>query len=109
MDVLSDFLPGALIVIAVAPLVLVGVLALAHYLEWSAFDRILDATRRALEVQWVVGGLVNILLGLALMAGGGWLAWRSTSLWSWVMAPLVLVFGLWRITRGVDVLKGFRK
>jgi len=105
---LSDFLLYALIVVAVAPIALVGILALAHYFEWQAFDRILEATRLALTTQWRVGGLVNTLLGLALLAAAIWLAWRSHTISSWVGVATMLLIGLWRLTRGVSVLRAFR-
>ena len=104
-DVLADFFLGALIVIAVAPLLLVGVLALMNTLDRPLPLRLLDALAWLLKTQWIVAGLTNSILGLGLVGTGLWLAAYSSLAWRWPMAIFVIAFGFWRMWRGVSVLR----
>ena len=94
-----------LIAAAVLPLVALGVVVIADRLGWAASGRLLDLASRLAQVQWVIGGVLSVVVGAALIAVGAWLLFASFA-WEARLAVVLLVpFGLWRIWRGVSVLR----
>lgn len=74
---LASLLAFLLIGVAVAPLLLLGLYAVASYFELKVADRILDATLRFLKLQWFSGGLPNLAGGLVIAALGIWMAMQA--------------------------------
>lgn len=108
MDDVIGILLFVLIAAAVAPLVALGVFAIADRLGWAGAGRLLDLTSSLMRAQWVIGGVISVVIGLALIALGVWLFLRSSA-WEGRVAGVVLVpFGLWRIWRGILVLRSGR-
>lgn len=105
-DLLSIAMVIAVVTILFGPLLLLGFLALADTLDWPIAARILDVLFIALTAQFVIGGLVNVVLGIALVGGSIWVAQHGDAGWRWLVAALVLVLGVWRIWRGGMVLWG---
>ena len=105
MDALVDSLFVALIVAAVLPLLALIVYAAASALGLSFADRILDVTKALLTAQWGAGGMLNMLVGAALVGLG---IWCVVSLEPAILKAscLVLVpFGVWRLVRGLKILR----
>ncbi|QRF56354.1 hypothetical protein [Variovorax paradoxus] len=99
-----------LIGIAVAPLLLLGLYVLADRLGLKVADRMLSLTARLLQVQWLGGGVVNIVGGLLIAALGIWAALSLAPPLHRLAGALLLVpFGLWRTFRGVAVLKALSR
>ena len=97
----------SLIGIAVGPLMLLGLYALADYLELKIASRILAAMMGLLKFQWLVGSWLNILGGLAISALGAWLVWHSIALPQKLGGALLVPFGLWRAYRGAVLARTF--
>lgn len=93
-----------LIAAAVLPLLLLAVYALASYCGLSIADRLLDATVATLTVGWVIGCIVNIVGGLALVGLGIWAAIVFPAPLVRFAMALLVPFGLWRLWRGVTGL-----
>ena len=102
LDLLSDIVWIGLIALAVAPLAFVGILALATWLDWPIAGPILEGTVRLMALQFRMGALLNILLGLALIGLGLWLAPHSARAWQGPVAAVTIALGLWRIARGLS-------
>lgn len=103
----ADFLLAALaFAVFFGPLLLLGLYVLADWLELPVAGHLLDVFALTLSAQFVLGALVNIALGIALIALAGWLIWHPTSAWRLLGAATVLILGLWRIGRGVAILRG---
>ncbi len=99
-----------LIGIAVAPLLLLGLYVLADRLGLKVADRLLSLTTRLLQVQWLGGGVVNIVGGLLIAALGVWAALSPAPPLHRLAGALLLVpFGLWRTFRGVAVLQALSR
>ncbi len=96
-----------LIGIAVAPLLLLGLYVLADRLGLKVADRMLSLTARLLQWQWLSGGVVNIVGGLLIAALGIWAALSLEPSWHRLASALLVPFGLWRVFRGVAVLRAF--
>lgn len=94
-----------LIGIAVAPLLLLGLYVLADRLGLKVADRMLSLTARLLQVQWLSGGVVNIVGGLLIAALGIWAALSLEPSWHRLAGLLLVPFGLWRAYRGVAVFR----
>jgi len=109
MNTLIDILPYLLIGIAVAPLLLLGVYALASYFELRIADHILALTARLLTLQWFSGGVLNAVGGLALAALGVWAVLHFQPVLHRLLAALLVPFGLWRTCLGVSVLRALSK
>ena len=105
MDTLIELLTFLLIAIAVVPLLLLALYVLADRLGFRFADRILDSTVLLLMLQWVTGGVVNIVGGLAIAALGVWAVFHAGYTWHGILGGLLVPFGLWRTWRGVVVLK----
>ena len=105
MDLLLIIAACALIVIACAPLLLLGLYLLADALGFSKVaERLLDACSAFLTLQGYTGGIVNLLGGLALAGLGIWGIGHSAGLM--VLLPALLIpFGLWRSWLGIRVLR----
>lgn len=104
MDMLIDILLLLLIGIAVVPLLLVGLLALASYFELKVADRLLGLLGGLMTLQWLTGGVLNVVGGLAIAALGVWAVLRHEPLWQQLAAALLVPFGLWRVYLGAGVL-----
>lgn len=74
---LASLLAFLWIGVAVAPLLLLGLYAVASYFELKVADRILDATLRFLKLQRFSGGLPNLAGGLVIAALGIWMAMQA--------------------------------
>jgi tryptophan-rich sensory protein len=96
-----------LIGVAVAPLLLLGLYVLADRLGLAVADRMLSLTARILQLQWLSGGVVNIIGGLLIAALGIWAALSLEPPLYRLAGALLVPFGLWRAFRGVAVLKAF--
>lgn len=109
MTLLITLAAYALIAVAIAPLLLLGLYLLAHALGFSkAAERILDACSSLLMLQGVTGGLLNLLGGLALAALGIWGFSRESGIQS-ALPALLIPFGLWRSWRGLELLIKLRQ
>lgn len=109
MDLLLTITACALILIACAPLLLLGLYLLADALGFSkAAERLLDACSTFLTLQGYTGGLVNLLGGLALAGLGVWGISHAAGLMVFLPA-LLIPFGLWRSWLGIRVLKDMRQ
>ncbi|MGY4397708.1 putative membrane protein [Sphingomonas sp. UYAg733] len=95
-----------LIGLAVVPLLLVGLTALACYFELGVADHILSVTVRALKFQWISGSVLNIVAGLAVAALGIWAILHFDPLAYRLLAALLVPFGLWRTFSAVALLRG---
>lgn len=105
MDTLIELLTFLLIAIAVVPLLLLALYVLADRLGFRFADRILDSTVLLLMLQWVTGGVVNIVGGLAIAALGAWAVFHAWPIWHGLLGGLLVPFGLWRTWRGVALLR----
>lgn len=105
MDFLINLSLLLLVVAAVAPLLLLGLYVLTDYLGLRVAGRIIRLTVRLLALQWSVGGLVNIVAGLALSALGIWMAVEVHPLGARLLGGFLVPFGLWRARLGVGVLR----
>ena len=105
MDLLLTITACALIGIACAPLLLLGLYLLANVLGFGKVaERLLDACSAFLTLQGYTGGVVNLLGGLALASLGVWGISHSAGLM--VLLPALLIpFGLWRSWLGIRVLR----
>lgn len=90
-----------------APLVVLALYVLADRLGLRIAERLLDAMLPLLTLQWLGGGLLNIVGGLALVALGVWAVVHDGGLAGWLAGALLVPFGLWRTLRGVIVTKAF--
>ena len=109
MDLLLTITACALILIACAPLLLLGLYLLADALGFSkAAERLLDACSTFLTLQGYTGGIVNLLGGLALCGLGVWGINHAAGLMVLPPAPLI-PFGLWRSWLGIRVLRDIGK
>lgn len=105
MDLLLTIAACALIAIACAPLLLLGLYLLADTLGLSkTAERLLDACSAFLTLQGYTGGIVNLLGGLALCGLGIWGIGHSTNLML-LLPALLIPFGLWRSWLGIRVLR----
>jgi hypothetical protein len=109
MDTLINFLAFLLIAIAVAPLLLLGLYALASHFNLKIADTMLGWAAGLLKLQWFSGGLVNLLGGLALCALGIWMALHFGQTLRALLGVPVVVLGLWRAWRGATLLKHMLK
>ena len=109
MDSLISYFAMALMAIAVAPLLVLGLYLLADALGLKGAERVLSASVGLLTLQWLAGSVMNIGGGLALAALGGWLAWRWGPLPVRAAGALLVPFGLWRVGRGVAILQAALK
>ena len=105
MDTFVELLTFLLIAIAVAPLLLLALYVLADRLGFRFADRLLASTVWLLTLQWITGGVVNIVFGLAIVALGVWAVLHAWPAWHGLLACLLVPFGLWRTWRGITVLK----
>lgn len=83
MNTLVDLLAYLLIGLAVAPLLVLGLYVLADRLGLFIAERLLDALRPLLTLQWLGGGLLNIVGGLAIGALGAWAVVHDGGLVGW--------------------------
>lgn len=109
MDFLIEVLVWLLIGIAVGPLLLLGIYAIASYFGLGIADRILALTARFLALQWFSGGVLNAVGGIALAALGVWAVLHFEPLLHRLLAALLVPFGLWRTYLGVAVLRALAK
>ena len=65
-----DILGVTLIAVIALPFLLLGALSLATYRDWAIADQLLDAVAFSLKALWIVGSVVNVVGGLALVALG---------------------------------------
>jgi len=107
MSTLVGPLAWLLIGLAVAPLLVLGLYALADRLGLRIAERLLDALLPLLTLQWLGGGLLNIVGGLAICALGAWAVVHDGGLVGWGAGALLVPFGLWRTLRGVGVTRAF--
>ena len=104
MNLLITIAAYALIAIAIAPLLFLGLYLLANVLGFNrAAERILDTCSSLLMLQGVTGGLLNLLGGLALAALGIWGFLRESGIQP-ALPALLIPFGLWRSWRGLELL-----
>ena len=109
MDLLLTITACALIAIACAPLLLLGLYLLADALGFSKVaERLLDACSAFLTLQGYTGGIINLVGGLALAGLGVWGISHATGL-MFLLPALLIPFGLWRSWRGLCVLKAMRQ
>ena len=93
-----------LIALAVGPLLLLAVAVTCNALGWTLGDRLLSATVHLLSLQWRVGAILNVIVGVGLVGLGLWMAWHVHALVPRMAAALLLIpFGLWRAWRGVGI------
>ncbi|WP_420139930.1 hypothetical protein [Sphingomonas sp.] len=104
MPTASSILVHTLVALAVGPLLLVGILFLLTYFNLPTPMILIDAIYRTMLVQSTTGALVNVVLGMAAVAGAVWLPIHDPSGLHLILAPLLFLFGLWRLWRGVTVL-----
>ncbi|MDP9990054.1 putative membrane protein [Variovorax boronicumulans] len=109
MDSLIDVFVWLLIGIAIGPLLLLGLYAIASYFGLGIADRILALTGRFLALQWFSGGVLNAVGGIALAALGVWAVLHFDPLLHRLLAALLVPFGLWRTYLGVAVLRAISK
>ncbi|RZI69236.1 hypothetical protein [Variovorax guangxiensis] len=107
MNTLVGLLAYLLIGLAVAPLLVLGLYMLADRLGLRIAERLLDALLPLLTLQWLGGGLLNIVGGLAIGALGVWAVMHDGGLVGWGAGALLVPFGLWRTLRGVGVTRAF--
>lgn len=107
MNTLVGLLAWLLIGLAVAPLLVLALYVLANRLGLRVADRLLDALLPLLTLQWLGGGLLNIVGGLALGALGVWAVVHDGGLAGWGAGALLVPFGLWRTVRGLSVTLAF--
>lgn len=93
---------AVLLTLAFAPLLLLGAVILADRAGLKGADRILDWTMVALIQQWRIGCLVNIVGGLAFIAGGIYFGLVRPGSPHWIAALLTIPLGLWRFWRGLS-------
>jgi len=109
MGTLISLLAYFLIAIAVAPLLLLCLYLLASHFQLRLAERILDAAMQLLKLQWLSGGLLNIVGGLALGALGVWMILHFEPLPQRLLGALLVPFGLWRAFRGAALLGVFSR
>lgn len=107
-----------LVAIAILPLVVLGLYVIADRLGLRRLSNgLLDLCGALLSAQWLTGGIVNLLGGLAICGLG---LWALNHLWHEAVSgagvsvidalgPVLVPFGLWRVWRGVSVLAAMRK
>lgn len=105
MDALVDSLFVALIVAAVLPLLALIVYAAASALGLSFADRILDVTKALLTAQWGIGGVLNMLVGAALVGLGIWCVVSLEPATVKACSLLLVPFGIWRLVRGLSIFR----
>jgi hypothetical protein len=105
MDIVIDLVAFLLIAVALSPLLLLALYVLADRLNIPWAERVLGAMAGMLRFQWLLGGLLSLVLGLALVAAGIWLAMQFETLIPRVAGVLMVPFGLWRTWRGALMLK----
>lgn len=105
MDDVIDILLLVLIAAAVIPLAALGAFAIADRLGWTVAGRLLDLTSGLLRVQWVIGAVISVVIGVALIAVGAWLLFTSLAWEARIAGVPLMAFGLWRIWRGASVLR----
>ncbi|SMG26567.1 hypothetical protein [Agreia pratensis] len=108
MDALVTILFVVLIGAAVLPL-----LALVVYIVASAFglgfaDRVLDATMALLTAQWSIGGVLNAIVGVALIALGVWCVITVEPAVAKGLCLALIPLGIWRLVRGAHILRAAR-
>ena len=108
VDALVTILFVVLIGAAVLPL-----LALVVYIVASAFglgfaDRILDATMALLKAQWSIGGVLNAIVGVALIALGVWCVVTVEPAVAKGLCLALIPLGIWRLVRGAHILRAAR-
>lgn len=103
MSVLAYFLIG----VVFAPLLLLGLYAVCSYFNLKIADRILSLVVQFLTVELAIGGVVNLVGGLAISALGIWsvLYLDSAPHLFRFLAVLLVPFGLWRAIRGGVALR----
>lgn len=110
MHTLIGILSYVLIGVVVAPLLLVGLYALSSHFKLTIAERILDLVFRSLMIEIVIGGVVNIVGGLALSGLGVWATLNLTPLGYRLLLALLVPFGLWRtFIGGVFLHSAFSK
>jgi hypothetical protein len=88
------------------PLLLLGFYVVADYFEWPIASGILRVLAVLLTLQFVIGALINIALGIALAGLAAWVVQHFASTWRFPGAAVVLILGLWRARRGMTILWG---
>ncbi|QNQ08112.1 hypothetical protein [Sphingomonas alpina] len=109
LDHMITIMAFILIGLAVIPLLLVALGALASYFDLGIAGPILAVAVRLVTLQWISGGVVNVLAGLALAALGIWAVLHFDPLLHRILSAALVPFGLWRIFRGVAVLRQWTK
>ena len=109
MSELVDFGVWFLVAIAVAPLLILLAYVIADSLRLKVAERILVAAERVTILQWLVGSLVNLVGGLALIGVGLWVVIHVPAVAAKVGGALALLLGLWRAWIGACVLRETRK
>ena len=105
IDIIATAALG-LAIVAVAPLLLLGVYALANAVGIRSADRLLGPLIGLVQVQWGVAALVNLGGGLALAGLGLWTLAQPGTL---ALAGLALIpFGLWRCWIGIGLIRALR-
>jgi hypothetical protein len=101
MDLVIKTLSILLIALAAGPLLLLGLALLCNALGWTIGDRLLSAMVHLLSLQWRVGAIINVIVGVALAGLGLWMTWHMHALVPRLAGGLLLIpFGLWRAYRG---------
>ena len=108
VDALGTILLVALICAAVLPLLALVVYIVASALGLGIADRVLDAIMALLTAQLRVGGVLNIAAGAAIIAVGIWCAVTLEPALTRVLCLVVVPFGIWRLIRGVSILRAAR-
>ncbi|MGH6616475.1 hypothetical protein [Sphingomonas sp.] len=109
LDTVITVMAFILIGLAVVPLLLVGLGALASYFDLRIAGPILAVAVRLVTLQWISGGVVNVVAGLALAALGIWAVLHFDPPLHRILGAALVPFGLWRIFRGVAVLRHWTK
>jgi hypothetical protein len=107
VDSLTQILAFLLAVLAFLPLLLLGLYLLAEHFGLKGAERIMGVFARALQVQWFLGALLNLVVGVALCALGVWAMLRFDTPAHRLVGAGALPFGLWRAVKGWLWLRGF--
>ncbi|WP_034160552.1 hypothetical protein [Sphingomonas sp. ERG5] len=105
LDHMITIMAFILLGLAVVPLLLVGLGALASYFDLRIALPILAVATRLVTLQWIGGGVVNVLAGLALAALGVWAVLHFDPPLHRVLGAALVPFGLWRVHMAIALLR----
>lgn len=99
----------AAILLALGPLLLLAIYALANRAGWRIADRLFKVLVRVLVVQAVIASLINLSLGVALIGLCIWAMGQPSLRWGLSIGVMTIGLGSWRAWRGAVMLWGWHQ